>query len=147
MKDMLFRRCCRPLLQRSPISSASLRHTIHCRSVSGAATPSRSNSHLSDVETLYPQHRFLSTTTTITLPPSPPLRRRRPKYAQYNEAQLQESAAPSSSLQEAFQYSGDNLDEYVEKANLSPWTPVPDSVARKIFDSAQPGPDDVRSRH
>jgi hypothetical protein len=83
-------------------------------------------------------HRCLA---TLTVSPFPPLRRKRTKYEQFNEAQLQERRQPNQ--QEAFVYSGDNLDEYVEKANLSPWTPVPDSVARKIFDSARPTADDV----
>ena len=42
-----------------------------------------------------------------------------------------------------FEYTGENLDEYKEKASLSPWTPVPDSVARKIFDRADPQDEDV----
>lgn len=46
-------------------------------------------------------------------------------------------------LENPFKYSGDSLDEYTEKANLSPWTPVPDSVARKIFDRADPTEEDV----
>ena len=60
----------------------------------------------------------------------------------YNEAQLQ-NAPNASTIESPFQYSGESLDEYVTKANLSPWTPVPDSVARKIFDNAMPSSDDV----
>lgn len=41
-------------------------------------------------------------------------------------------------MQDPFEYSGDSIEEYREKANLSPWVPVPDSVARKIFDRALP---------
>jgi hypothetical protein len=48
-------------------------------------------------------------------------------------------------MEEPLEYSGDTLDEYTEKASLSPWTPVPDSVARKIFDRAEPTQDDVSS--
>ena len=44
----------------------------------------------------------------------------------------------TTSLEEPVQYTGDSLEDYKEKANLSPWTPVPDSVARKIFDRAIP---------
>jgi hypothetical protein len=49
----------------------------------------------------------------------------------------------SSVLDAPFEYSGDSIEEYRAMANLSPWTPVTDSVARKIFDNASPGPDDV----
>jgi hypothetical protein len=85
------------------------------------------------------QHQSFSVTTNS-------LRRRRVKYQQYQEAQQQQHQAPSSSstIDDPFEYSGENLEEYRAKANLSPWTPVPDSVARKIFDSAAPTPDDVR---
>ncbi|KAG7347640.1 RNA methylase [Nitzschia inconspicua] len=79
------------------------------------------------------QQRFLTTT----------LRRRRAKYEKFNEAQLQSQTAPSSAIEVPFEYSGESLEEYRKKANLSPWTPVPDSVARKIFDSATPGPEDI----
>jgi sulfite reductase alpha subunit-like flavoprotein len=81
------------------------------------------------------QLRFLTTS----------LRRRRIKYEKFNEAQMQQSQGtlPSTAIDNPFEYSGDSLEEYRAKANLSPWTPVPDSVARKIFDSANPGPDDV----
>jgi hypothetical protein len=49
-------------------------------------------------------------------------------------------------MEEPFSYSGDTVGEYSEKATLSPWTPVPDSVARKIFDRADVQEDDVRNR-
>ena len=70
-------------------------------------------------------------------------RRKKTKYEKYNEAQLQ-NAPTASTIEDPFQYSGETLDEYVTKANLSPWTPVPDSVARKIFDNAMPSDEDVR---
>jgi len=47
----------------------------------------------------------------------------------------------TTGLEDPFRYSGDSIEEYKEKANLSPWVPVPDSVARKIFDRALPEPD------
>jgi hypothetical protein len=91
-------------------------------------------------------------------------RRKRAKYEQFNDAQLSvialgggggvgnsnnatgsRSGLLSAGMESPFEYSGDTIDEYKQKANLSPWTPVPDSVARKIFDTAQPGPDDVRT--
>lgn len=50
-------------------------------------------------------------------------------------------------MEDPFEYSGDSVDEYTEKATLSPWTPVPDSVARKIFDRADVQEDDVRGEY
>jgi hypothetical protein len=47
-------------------------------------------------------------------------------------------------MSDPFVYSGDSVEEYTGKATLSPWTPVPDSVARRIFDIAQVEEDDVR---
>ena len=49
----------------------------------------------------------------------------------------------TTSLETPFEYNaGDSIDDYTKKAELSPWTPVPDSVARKIFDRALPVQDD-----
>ena len=42
-----------------------------------------------------------------------------------------------------FEYAGETVEEYSEKATLSPWVPVPESVARKIFDHAPPTAEDV----
>jgi hypothetical protein len=48
-------------------------------------------------------------------------------------------------MEEPFRYSGESVDEYAEqRATLSPWTPVPDSVARKIFDRVDTQETDVR---
>ena len=48
----------------------------------------------------------------------------------------------TTSLETPFQYSGDSIEDYKKKAELSPWVPVPDSVARKIFDRAIPEEDE-----
>lgn len=67
-------------------------------------------------------------------------RRKKVKYEKFSEAKLATRAmAITTSLVDPFEYSGDSIEEYKEKANLSPWTPVPDSVARKIFDRAEDG--------
>ena len=50
---------------------------------------------------------------------------------------------PGSGMEDPFVYSGESVDEYSEKASLSPWTPVPDSVARRIFDRAEPKDTDI----
>lgn len=50
--------------------------------------------------------------------------------------------AAASAIETPFQYSGDSIEDYKKKAELSPWVPVPDSVARKIFDRAIPEEDE-----
>ena len=72
------------------------------------------------------------------------LRRKRPKYEKYNNPDMGTEFPSASGMEDPFEYTGDTIDEYTEKASLSPWTPVPDSVARKIFDRANPQEDDVR---
>jgi hypothetical protein len=54
----------------------------------------------------------------------------------------------TTTLETPFEYnsSGDSIDDYAKKAELSPWTPVPDSVARKIFDRAIPEEDEASDR-
>ena len=72
------------------------------------------------------------------------LRRQRKKYEKYDKPQMgNQLLQASSGLEGPFEYSGASVEEYSQKATLSPWTPVPDSVARKIFDSANPTSDDV----
>ena len=72
------------------------------------------------------------------------LRRRRPAIGKYKNPDLATPIPTVSGMDKPFEYTGDSIDEYSDKANLSPWTPVPDSVARKIFDRADPQEDDVR---
>lgn len=68
-------------------------------------------------------------------------RKKRVAYEKYDSPQLGTSTPVMS---DPFVYSGDSVEEYNEKATLSPWTPVPDSVARRIFDISQVQEDDVR---
>lgn len=47
-------------------------------------------------------------------------------------------------LEEPYNYDGEKpTEEYLKKTSLSPWVPMPDAVARKMFDIAQPTSDDV----
>jgi len=65
------------------------------------------------------------------------LRRKRAKYEKHSTPQPGSPSLLSThggGLEDPFQYSGESLEEYSQKATLSPWTPVPDSVGRKIFD-------------
>ena len=93
--------------------------------------------------------RYFATTTTTTLSS---LRRSRKRFEKYSNPQMgtivpTTTSTPSGSgLEEPFQYSGDSIEEYSQKATLSPWVPVPDSVARKIFDRADVQSDDVSKK-
>ena len=42
-------------------------------------------------------------------------------------------------------YDGFGAEDYHKKASLSPWVPIPDPIARKLFDMSRPTPDDVRN--
>lgn len=69
-----------------------------------------------------------------------PLRRRR----EYEGKAKVFGANPRFGNLEAPVDYGDDVDGYLEsRASLSPWVPVPDVVARKIFDLAGAAPDDV----
>ena len=77
---------------------------------------------------------------------SPRRRRPPPSGAKYKLlGQEEQSRQPDrGGLQHAFAPSEDNFDDYLKKASLSPWVPVPDPVARKMLEIAKAGPDDVR---
>jgi hypothetical protein len=49
-------------------------------------------------------------------------------------------------LMEAYTHSQKNFDEYLTKASLSPWVPVPDPVAKRMLEIAEVGPEDVSVR-
>ena len=93
-------------------------------------------------------HRQFTTATAAADVSKRRPRRKKQKYEKFNEAKLATGMIPTTtSLETPFEYnSGDSLDEYKTKAELSPWTPVPDSVARKIFDRAIPEEDDCSDR-
>jgi hypothetical protein len=46
-------------------------------------------------------------------------------------------------LQEAYQHGENDMDDYLSKTSLSPWAPIPDAVARKVFDVAAAKPHDI----
>jgi hypothetical protein len=50
-------------------------------------------------------------------------------------------------LMEAYTHSQKNFDDYLTKASLSPWVPVPDPVAKRMLEIAEAGPEDVSVRH
>ena len=80
-------------------------------------------------------------------------RRRRPtavstKFEKALEKQQQElrlTQPDRGGLHQAFAPTEANFDDYLSKASLSPWVPVPDPVARKMLEISKAGPDDVRT--
>jgi len=46
-------------------------------------------------------------------------------------------------LEEPYEHGEGNINDYLDKATLSPWAPLPDSAARKIFDLAGAKPSDI----
>lgn len=81
-------------------------------------------------------------------------RRRRPtavstKFEKALEQQQQElrlTQPDRGGLHQAFAPTEANFDDYLSKASLSPWVPVPDPVARKMLEISKAGPDDVRTK-
>jgi SAM-dependent methyltransferase len=45
-------------------------------------------------------------------------------------------------LERPYEHGETDIDAYLDKASLSPWVPIPDVIARKIFDLANAGPED-----
>jgi hypothetical protein len=75
-------------------------------------------------------------------------RRKRPpavatKYKYLDEGSQQHQVVDRGGLHQAFKPLEGNFDDYLKKASLSPWVPVPDPVARKMLDLAKAGPEDV----
>jgi hypothetical protein len=46
-------------------------------------------------------------------------------------------------LEEPYEHGETDMEEYLSKTSLSPWAPIPDAVARKVFDVAQAKPEDI----
>ena len=91
-----------------------------------------------------------STATTMNHQKKRKLRRRpRPNFGL---AKLEGTGPPKimpeiTGLQQPYDF-GDKdgtADEYLKKASLSPWVPIPDPIARKLFDMSTPTPEDVRT--
>lgn len=62
----------------------------------------------------------------------------------YRDVDEEAGAKPDvGGLSEPFQHDQADVDQYLQKASLSPFVPVPDPVARKMLELADAGPDDV----
>lgn len=48
-------------------------------------------------------------------------------------------------LDEPYSHGEENMEDYLKKTSLSPWAPVPDSVARKMMDLAKAGSTDFHA--
>lgn len=69
-------------------------------------------------------------------------RRKRPSFDKYPiENELK--GPDRGGLMEAYTHSQKNFDDYLSKASLSPWVPVPDPIARRMLEIAEAGPEDV----
>ena len=79
-------------------------------------------------------------------------RARRRKRPDFGIAKMEGTGPPKRFVQMGldtpYSYGGEDgngSQEYMEKTSLSPWVPIPDAVARKLFDMSEPSPDDVRN--
>jgi len=72
-------------------------------------------------------------------------RRRRPKFVatKYKHLEEPQELPDRGGLQQAFAPAEKDFGDYLAKASLSPWVPVPDPVARKMLEIAQAGPEDI----
>jgi hypothetical protein len=80
-------------------------------------------------------------------------RARRRKRPTYGIAKMEGTGPPKQFVQlgldAPYAYGGKdgtNTEEYLEKTSLSPWVPIPDVVARKLFDMSEAGPEDVSEK-
>ena len=76
-------------------------------------------------------------------------RRERPNFGR---AKIEGTGPPkilpeTTGLDQPYAYGGEDgtsTEEYLKKTSLSPWVPIPDPIARKLFDMSAPSPEDVR---
>lgn len=87
--------------------------------------------------------RPLSSFLTHQAYSSLPKRRRRKKEGFDFENERPQKVNNGPIQLEGFRPAEDNFDDYLKKASLSPWVPVPDVVARKMLELAKAGPNDV----
>lgn len=68
---------------------------------------------------------------------------RRPR--QFNGVHKAEGNMPPTfgRLEEPYEHGEDDMEDYLSKTSLSPWAPIPDAVARKVFDVAKAVPEDI----
>ncbi|CAB9523655.1 RNA methylase [Seminavis robusta] len=92
------------------------------------------------------------TTATRSLSSTASSRIRRRKRAKFGTVKIEGTMPPrelpeaTSSLNQPYSYGGtegESSDEYFKKTSLSPWVPIPDPIARKLFDMSAAGPDDI----
>jgi len=86
----------------------------------------------------------LSCTSTINSRALVTGRRKRQFVGKLPEQNVPASVASSfGKMHEAYQHGEKNMEDYLAKTSLSPWVPLPDVAARKIFDLTHAQPHDV----
>lgn len=90
-----------------------------------------------------PNHRCFATASNLKL-----RRRKRPSYgiAKIEGTGPPKQAPTRTGLDAPYSYGGEDgssTQEYLEKTSLSPWVPIPDPIARKLFDMSEATPEDV----
>ena len=70
-------------------------------------------------------------------------RRNKPKFQRIPEVEPYVRVPDAYFMETPFNLGKGNLEEYLEKASLSPWAPLPESAYRKYFDLAVVEPGDV----
>lgn len=88
--------------------------------------------------------RIINLSASTRKAPGSGLRRRRifpsqVKVPIYGSFRTDESFG---NLSEPYKFREDDLESYLQKTSLSPWVPLPDAVARKVFDLAMVTPED-----
>ena len=63
-----------------------------------------------------------------------PLRRIRKPFGKLKDAVIAKPTVDFGALQLPYEHGEATIEDYLKKASLSPWVPMPDSAARKMFD-------------
>lgn len=71
---------------------------------------------------------------------APTQRRRRPRF---ETLKTSGTSLRFGRLETPYEHDEESMEDYLKKASLSPWVPLSDAAARKIFDLAQSTTDDV----
>lgn len=96
-------------------------------------------------------HGSTSTSTTCTPRFFATERVRRRKRPYYGKAKIEGTGPPKvlpeiTGMKQPYAFGGEDgktTDDYLKKTSLSPWVPIPDPIARKLFDMSAPTPEDV----
>lgn len=93
-----------------------------------------------DRQQIQPHIRFVFTSAKEIIIP---LRRIRKPFGQVKDLVIAKPTLDFGDLQLPYEHGEANIDDYLKKTSLSPWVPMPDSAARKMFDLAAATKSDV----